>query len=214
MLYQELRAIESVRVDRWERWLAPALAIAAGVTLAMLLLLIGQQLLAAIAAAGGMVAAPIVWLRMPAQPAEIEPILVGPDYSLIGSALSLSRDPAALTTSEGSLLIVNAAYRERFGGKLPPLAIGSDDEARAGLEMAQSMASRDGAGCVAGIATDGGVTPVEVERVGTHDDLLLWRFPGPSSPDPVLTGVRRIEGVTAARLESAGVLSAVVDHRG
>ena len=41
---------------------------------------------------------------------------VGPDFSILGSALGLSLDPTALTTSEGSLLIVNAAYRERFGG--------------------------------------------------------------------------------------------------
>jgi two-component system cell cycle sensor histidine kinase/response regulator CckA len=214
MLYQELPPIESARLERWERWLAPSLAIGAGATLGVLLLLIGQSWMALAGAAGGLIAAALIYFRHPAPPARAETILIGPDYSLIGSALSLSRDPAALTTSEGSLLIVNAAYRERFGGKLPPLAIGSDDEARAGLEMAQSMASRDGAGCVAGIATDGGVTPVEVERVGTHDDLLLWRFPGPSSPDPVLTVVRRIEGVTGARLESAGVLAAVVDDRG
>ena len=38
-----------------------------------------------------------------------------PDFSLLGSALGLSRDPTALTTSEGSVLIVNAAYRDRFG---------------------------------------------------------------------------------------------------
>src|SRR4051794_7568884 len=136
MLYQELPPIESARLERWERWLAPSLAIGAGATLGVLLLLIGQSWMALAGAAGGLIAAALIYFRHPAPPARAETILIGPDYSLIGSALSLSRDPAALTTSEGSLLIVNAAYRERFGGKLPPLAIGSDDEARAGLEMA------------------------------------------------------------------------------
>ena len=81
---------------------------------------------------------------------------LGPDYSLVGSALGLSRDPTALTTSEGSLLIVNAAYRDRFGGIVRRSRSAMDDEARQGLELASTMAWRDGAGCVAGIATERG----------------------------------------------------------
>jgi two-component system cell cycle sensor histidine kinase/response regulator CckA len=161
----------------------------------------------------GMVAATFVVMRRPARTAQTESMVMGPDYAVVGSALSLSGDPAALTTSEGSLLIVNSAYRERFGGR-PPLALGRDEDAGNGLEMARAMAYRDGAGCVAGIATDAGSRPVEVERVGTHGDLLLWRLPRPSSPDPLITVVRRIEGVTGERLTAAGVLAAVVDDKG
>ena len=182
--------------------------------MAILLLLMGQLGLAGAALAGGLIAAGLIVWRKPLPSPRIEPIVVGPDYSLVGSALGLGRDPAALTTSEGSLLIVNAAYRERFGGSRPPLSLGIDDEARSGLEMAKSMASRDGAGCVAGIGTEGGLTPVEVERVGAHDDLLLWRFPGPSSPDALTTVIRRIQGVTGSQIAAAGVLAAVVDTNG
>jgi len=214
MLYQALPPIESDRLDRWERWLAPALAAAAGITVGILLLLVGQPLLALAAAVAGLAAGAFLHFRGPPPAANVEPLVVGPDYSLVGSALSLSRDPAALTTAEGSLLIVNMAYRDRFGGARPPLALGRDEEAASGLEMARSMASRDGAGCVAGIVTDSGTTPVEVERVGTSGDMLLWRFPGPSSPDPLLAVVRRVEGVTGARLASAGVLAAVIDSKG
>jgi len=214
MLYQALPPIESDRLDRWERWLAPALAAAAGITVGILLLLVGQPLLALAAAVAGLAAGAFLHFRGPPPAANVEPLVVGPDYSLVGSALSLSRDPAALTTAEGSLLIVNMAYRDRFGGARPPLALGRDEEAASGLEMARSMASRDGAGCVAGIVTDSGTTPVEVERVGTSGEMLLWRFPGPSSPDPLLAVVRRVEGVTGARLASAGVLAAVIDSKG
>jgi two-component system cell cycle sensor histidine kinase/response regulator CckA len=42
------------------------------------------------------------------------------------------------------------------------LALAANDDARQGLELAQSMAWRDGAGCVAGIDTEAGTTPVEV----------------------------------------------------
>jgi two-component system cell cycle sensor histidine kinase/response regulator CckA len=214
MLYQALPPIKSDRLDRWERWLAPALALAAGVTVGILLLLVGQPFYALAAVGLGMVAGAILHFRTLPPAARVEPIIVGPDYSLIGSALGLSRDPAALTTAEGSLLIVNTPYRDRFGAARAPLTLGSDEEAANGLEMARSMASRDGAGCVAGIATEGGTTPVEVERVGAHGDLLLWRFPGPSSPDPLVTVVRRVGGLTGARLASAGVLAAAVDSSG
>src|SRR6266550_7230940 len=109
MLYQELPPIESTRLDRWERWLAPTLAIGAGVTVAVLLLLVGRPLLAAGAAIAGLAAAAFVHVRNPAHLVPSEPIVVGPDYALVGSAVGLSRDPVALTTGEGSLLIVNAA---------------------------------------------------------------------------------------------------------
>jgi len=214
MLHQDLPPLESARLDRWERWLAPILSTGAGATLAILLLLIGQLGLAAAALVGGLIAAGLIVWGKPLPSTRVEPIVLGPDYSLVGSALGLGRDPAALTTSEGSLLIVNAAYRERFGGTRPPLSLGIDDEARSGLEMAKSMASRDGAGCVAGIGTEAGLAPVEVERVGAQEDLLLWHFPGPSSPDALTTVVRRIQGVTGSQIATAGVLAAVVDAKG
>jgi two-component system, cell cycle sensor histidine kinase and response regulator CckA len=214
MLYQELPRIESTRLDGWARWLAPAVIVGAALTIALLLLLVGQTLFAAAAVLGGLSAAAFVHLRSPRALSPDVPLVVGPDYSLVGSALGLSREPTALTTSEGSLLIVNAAYRERFGGSRPPLELASDDQARQGLQLAKSMAWRDGAGCVAGIATDAGTSPVEVERVGSRGDLLLWRFPDPSPPDPLTSAVKRVQGAVGERLAKAGVLSAVVDAKG
>ena len=215
MLHQSLPPLESDRLDRWERWLAPALGVGAGLTVGILLLSAGYPSVALIAALAGFGMAAIAKLRA-SSPSLIvsEPVFAGPDYAVVGSAIALSSDPAALTTSEGSLLIVNPAYRERFGANQPPLGLGTNPDAASGLEMAKSMAARDGAGCVAGIETEAGVTPVEVERVGTHGDQLLWRFPGPSSPDLLSTVVRRIEGITGVRLAAAGVLAAVVDAKG
>jgi len=214
MLHQELPRIDSAPLDGWGRWLAPALTAAAGLTAALLLLLIGQTIAAAAVAVVGVAGAGIVLLRAPAAQAPTEPLIAGPDYSLIGAALSLHRDPCALTTGEGSVLVVNAAYRERFGGARPPLELASDEEAHKGLELAQSMAWRDGAGCVAGIATGAGISPVEVERVGSVEDLLLWRFPDPSPPDALTSAMRRLEGVTGERLTNAGVMAVVVDAKG
>jgi len=214
MLYQELPTIESTPLYGWGRWLLPALIVAAALTAALLLLIIRQPLVSAVLVACGGLGAAWVYLRAPAAPALREALVSEPDYTLLGSALSLSSDPVALTTGEGSPLLVNAAYRERFGGSLPPLELATDEEARRGLELARTMAWRDGAGCVAGIETRAGATPVEVNRAGTQDDLLLWRFVKPSSPDPLNLAVARLRGRTGDLLSRAGVLAAFVDPQG
>ncbi|MBV8908508.1 MAG: response regulator [Sphingomonas sp.] len=213
MLYQELPRIDSTPLDGWGRWLAPVLIAAAGITAGVVMLLVGQTLVAIVMVAIGALGAALS-LRNPA-PANIvsAPLVAGPDYSLVGSALSLSRDPIALTNREGSLLVVNSAYREQFGST-PPSEVGATEDARKGLELAQSMAWRDGAGCVVGIETSAGVSPVEVDRAGAQNDLLLWRFPATPPPDPLAVSIRRIEGVIGQRLASAGVAAAVVDNKG
>jgi len=213
MLYQELPRIDSTPLDGWSRLLAPALVVAAGITIAVLLALAGYPRTGGLAVLAGAGTA-ILLLRRPAVPhVSAETLVGGPDYSLVGSALGLSRDPVALTSGEGSLLVVNATYRGRFGST-PPLELGAEEEAQQGLKLAQSMAWRDGAGCVARIKTAAGTSPVEVERVGARSDLLLWRFPGPPGPDPLSAAVRRVEGPMGHRLSAANVLAAVVDGKG
>ena len=215
MLYQELPPIESTRLEGWGRWIVPAVIAAAALTAALLLFILGQAWFAAAAIFAGLATAVFVALReLPSARIPTEPIIAGPDYTLVGAALALSREPSALTSAEGSLLIVNPAYRERFGPTRPPLDIGSHDQAREGLQLAKSMASRDGAGCVAGVTTISGTTPVEVERFGAHGDLLLWRFPSPTPIDPIAAAVKNMQGVTGERLAGAGVMAAVVDGKG
>ena len=214
MLYQELPQIEAGAMGRLSRWLIPGLILAAGATVALLLLAAKNPLLAGAAMATGVAAAAIAHLRAPQANVPTEPLVAGPDYGLVGAALGLSSDPVALTDGDGSLLLANAAYRERFGAT-PPLAIGSEeDDAVEGLKLAQSMALRDGAGCVASVATRSGTSPVEVERVGSRGDQLLWRFPAPAAADPLTIASKRIDSVVGDRLAEAGVLAVVVDSTG
>jgi len=214
MLHQDLPTIESTALDGWGRWLAPALIVGAAASAAVLLLMAGQPLAAAAVALFGLAAAAFVSARSPSLPVPSEPLLLGPDYALLGSALGLSGDPVALTTGEGSLLLANAAYRERFGGSAPPIELAADDDAREGLALARTMAWRDGAGCVAGIETTAGSTPVEVERVGTQNDLLLWRFVKTAAPDPVAATVGRLRGQAGDLLGRAGIMAALIDPQG
>ena len=213
MLYQELPRIESTPLDGWGRSLAPALIFGAALSATLVLLLLGRPLLGGAAALVGAAGAALTYARAPGKKTPSEPLIVGPDYSLLGSALSLTREPAALTTGEGSLLIVNTGYRERFGGR-PPLELGIDDDSIQALGVAFSMARRDGAGCVTGVDTVAGGSPVEVERVGTNGEFLLWRFPDPPHLDPLTMTAKRIEGTAGERLALAGVLAAVVDQNG
>ena len=212
MLYQELPRVDATPLDGMGRWLVPGLVLAAAASAALLLLLLAQPLMAAAAVVLGVATTAVCARRRP--PASVrEPIVAGPDYSIVGSALSLASEPAALTSGEGSLLIANAAFRERFGSA-PPLDLGADDDAKQALAMAQTMAWRDGAGCVAGVATIAGTGPLEVERVGAREDLLLWRFPTPRRPDALSTSAHRIAGTVGESLAAAGVLAAVVDDDG
>jgi two-component system cell cycle sensor histidine kinase/response regulator CckA len=214
MLYQELPSIESTPLDGWGRWLAPSLIVAAAVTAAVLLVLEWQLIAGGLVVVAGLAAATVALKRSIVPNLPKEPLAIGPDYALLGSALGLSSEPVALTNSEGSLLLVNAAYRERFGGAPPPLEVGASDDAKQGLSLAQSMASRDGAGCVAGIDTAAGTMPIEVDRVGANNDLLLWRFVDPASPDPVTMAANRLRGQAGDLLGRAGVLAAFVDPQG
>ncbi len=214
MLYQELPGIESSSLDGWGRWLAPALIGGAALTGSLLLGLIDEPLFAAIVLVAGIVLAIATYLLTRGAPVPAAAVLVGPDFALVGSALGLSSDPVALTSGEGSLLLVNSSYSERFGAARPPLELAANEEALQGLKLAQAMATRDGAGCVAGIETAAGAMPVEVERVGTHGDMLLWRFVKAAAPDPLTASANRLRGQSGNLLGRAGVMAALIDPQG
>jgi two-component system cell cycle sensor histidine kinase/response regulator CckA len=214
MLQQELPRIDSTPLDGWGRWLVPALAGGLGLTAAVLLLLVAHPLLAVIALAVATAVAAAIYWRQAGATALVEPIVTGPDFSLVGSALGICGEAAALTSETGSLLIANSAYRGRFGGAQSPLQLGADDDSAQGLDVARSMAWRDGAGCAARVRTAHGTVAVEVERVGAQGDLLLWRFPRPAPPDALSVAAKWLAGSTGERLGAAGILAALVDEDG
>ena len=213
MLHRELPRIDSTPLDGGDRWLVPALLAAAGVSTAIILLLLGLPLWSAALPVVACGAAAVLMRPKTGAIWVDDSLSAGPDYALVGSALSLSRDPVALTDGEGSLLVANDAYREAFGNAAP-LTLGSNEDAGRGLALAHGMAWRDGAGCVTGIETQAGSRPVGVERAGPGKDVLIWHFPGTAAPDTLSVAVRRVEGEIGERFAAAGVASAVVDPTG
>ena len=215
MLHQELPTLDIKPLDGAARWLMPALLGGAALTGALLFWLIGQPLIGGLFVVGcGALAAIMILLDRRPQGGTVETLVAGPDYAILGSALGLIDNAAALTGGEGDLLIANAAYRERFGS-ISPLHIGHDEDAREAIAVARAMAWRDGAGCAGRISTDGGEpTAVEVERVGARGEQLLWRFPDPPPADPVMLSARRLAGATGDQLSAASVLAALLDDHG
>ena len=166
MLHQELPSADLTPLDGATRWLIPALVGGAALTGALLAWLLGYPLVAAgfvVAGLVGAVAVKVTDKRSDPAIPQAGALSLAPDYSVIGSTLGLSREPAALTNSEGSLLIANSAYRDRFGGACPPLELGTDEDSSQSLQLVRTMAWRDGGGCAAGVATESGATAVEAE---------------------------------------------------
>ncbi len=214
MLHQELPDLDTVPAGAM-RFLVPGLVGAAAASAAAAFWLLGLPLVGIVAAVAIVAIFGIALvLERRAHPLAVEPLSVAPDFSLLGSALGLCGDAAAISSSEGSLLIANEAYRGRFGGYRPPLDLASGDEGRQALEIARTMAVRDGAGCVGGVACESGPISVEVERVGSRSDLLLWRFPSPFEPDPMVLQAKRLSGPSGDRLGSIGILAALVESDG
>ena len=213
MLHQELPAIETRPSPGDARWLIPGAAAAVALSAAALLWLAGVTgtafLLLAIVA-GAAVGA--VYLGRQ-KAGTVQPLVGSTDYAIVGSSLAMTSEPAALTSAEGSLLVANPAYRERFGSR-PPLKLPIDEESKGAIETALRMAWRDGAGCAARVATAGGTAAIEVQRVGSRGDQLLWRFPQTAAPDPVAVAAQGLAGATGERLGRAGVLAALVDEEG
>ena len=187
------------------RWLVPALVATAAASGAILFWALGATQFAWLFFAGfvTMLVASFVLERRSASVLEPQMVAV-PDLALLGTALALHDEPAALTDDAGQLLVANPAYRDRFPGAPSPPAL-----APAFADL-QASARREGHAS-GSLAED---SPVQVERVGARGDLLLWRFPQPPEPDALSIGARQIAGMTGEQFAAAGVLAALVDEAG
>ncbi len=216
MLQQELPLLDSRPVDGISRWLVLAIAVAAALTGAGLLWIAGATTAAYLFLGVCAVAFPAAaFLHRPARVdlPDLDRLVAAPDYSLVGSILSLTGDAAALTDAHGKLLAANRGYHERFDGRSPDKLAQDEDSAQA-VAAARTMAWRDGGGCAVGIATKAGSLALEVDRVGARNDLLLWRFLKPMASDPLAIAGNRLRGRAGELLGNAGVLAALVDPAG
>jgi two-component system, cell cycle sensor histidine kinase and response regulator CckA len=215
LLYEQLDLAETEPLDGGLRWLVPVLVLAAAGSGGILFFLIGQPLYGGLFLAGlvAMLFATFVIDRRGAKRVELEPIVL-PDLALVGSALNLSQEPAAVTGSDGALQTINAAFKSRFGGAPSPLEVGKNKKARGLLSGLMESALRDGEAHADDVQIGGPIASVHVSRIGASRDLLLWRFTSELPDDPLDVAAKRIAGQTGERLAAAGVMAVLVDADG
>ena len=215
MLHEQLDLNEVEPLEGGLRWLMPGLVAAAAASGALLFFIIGQPIYGGLFLAGfvGMLLATFIIDRRGAKRIEVEPVIL-PDLALVGSALNLSLDAAAITAADGALRSVNAAYKTRFGGMPEPTEAGQDKKAAKALANLRETAMQDGSAAADTVRTRSGSLRVEVSRIGISNDLLLWRFVGDMPEDPLDVAAKRIAGQTGERLAAAGVLSVLIDRDG
>ena len=214
MLYEQFDLAEAQPLSGGLRWLVPALVAAAAASGALLFYLLGQELYGALFLAGfvAMLVATFVIDRRGAKRVEAPPLIL-PDLALVGSAIGLSQDAVAMTSVDGVLKSVNAAYKEIFGQKAP-LEIGKGKQASKMIAGLAEAAQRDGEASLADVPLVGGPATVSVIRAGANDDLLLWRVIGAAPTDLLAMAAKRVSGTTGERLAAAGVMAALVDGKG
>ncbi|WP_114228838.1 MULTISPECIES: hybrid sensor histidine kinase/response regulator [Sphingomonas] len=213
MLHSRLATLDAEPLGRGEPWLIPALIVAALLSGAAIAFVAGSTLIAAMLALGTALAGGLTWLAA-RRSAKVAPVTVAAtDYSLVGSALSLSPEPAALSDGEGRLITVNHAFRQRFPEAATAADIGAEADAAEALTQLRASAWRDGRGSATDVAIADGTTAIEVERVGARSDLLLWRLPR-ARRDPVKVLQHRMNGAEGEILAKTGVLAAVTGPGG
>ena len=214
MIYEQIDLADPEPLDGGLRWLVPGLVAAAAASGALLFYLIGQSLYAGLFLAGfvAMLVAAFVIDRRGHRQVEIAPMVL-PDLGLVGSALSLSPDAAALTDADGAARSVNSAYRTRFGTR-SVLELGKDEAAGKAIAALREAAIRDGSAENGDGLVEGEPGVVSATLVGANRNLILWRFTGAARRDPVDLAASRIAGEMGERLASAGIMAALLDKEG
>jgi two-component system cell cycle sensor histidine kinase/response regulator CckA len=214
LLYEQFDLAESKPLDGGLRWLVPALVAAAAASGALLFFLIGQPLYGGLFLTGfvAMLVAAFVIDRRGSKRIDVAPLVL-PDLALVGTALGLSPDPAAMTDADGTLKSINAAYKARFGQRAP-LELGKGKQAAKAIGLLRETAQRDGESSLADLPLAGGQASVSVIRAGANGDLLLWRFVGAAPPDLLAIAAKQVSGAIGERLAAAGVLAALMDGEG
>jgi two-component system cell cycle sensor histidine kinase/response regulator CckA len=215
LLYEQLDLADAEPLEGGLRWLIPGLVAAAAASGALLFYLVGQSLFAGLFLAGFvamLVAAFVIDRRAPAS-VEIVPLLV-PDLELVGMAMGLSADAAALSDEDGKVQAINPSFKVRFGAARAPFEVGENEEAGRSLMQLRDTALRDGVARIDDLPVEGGSARVQVSRVGARKNLLLWQFGGATQADPIDVAAKSVAGATGERLASAGILAALVDKEG
>ena len=152
------------------------------------------------------------------QPAEREPELALPDWSVTVTAIDQPDMAVAVTDRAGRLVCANSRFEEWYGAAYAPPRLPVDAPSGERLARAARAAWRDGKGRADLVeAADGahaGRWKAEAERTGRGEDFLVWRFAPIVASDPVVELVQHLDGKLGRALAQAGIAAAIVDPDG
>jgi len=185
-----------------------------GVAAALIILIVTRNLAIAAGffATALMIAAGLIIFRRLFPPVRAE--AAEPDWSVARTLAASSPEAVAITDRAGRLVCANGRYETLFSGFPTPPALPLDDASVASLSTAGRAAWRDGLASVDRLLARGTPLKVEIERAGTDDDLLVWRFRGTEGLDLAASVENVIAGPTGDRLASAGIMAALIGPDG
>ncbi len=216
MLHQQFASLDQDPLDGGTRWLVPTLVALAAASGAGLFFVLRQPVFAGLFLAGcvAMLVAAFAIDRRSTRPRPIDTLVV-PDLGLVASALDLVAEPVALSRPDGQLVTVNRAFRGRFGDIADVAEIGGDEATLIDrLADLRRTAWRDGRASASAIELSDGKLDLDVARVESTGELMLWHFALIARPDPLSVAAKRIAGATGERLAAAGVMAALIDSDG
>ncbi|WP_254447748.1 response regulator [Sphingomonas sp. ID1715] len=190
--------------------LSAAIAVAALGTGLLVFLLLGDWRVATgfLVTAAALVAAAMATRERAVPQAAI--VAAGHDWTLIRAAIENDAVAMAVTDREGRLVCANGSYAAWFEGYSPPTALPLADTGAGRLREAEHVAWREGRASADGLRRDGDTLAVELTRVGSAEDHLLWRFRPVASMD-LLNEARRMIGSEAGeRLGEAGIMGVLI----
>ncbi|MBX9815593.1 MAG: hybrid sensor histidine kinase/response regulator [Proteobacteria bacterium SG_bin5] len=135
------------------------------------------------------------------------------DWGLACALADVASEAIAVTDHGGRLVCANEAYQALFAGLPTPPNLPLGETLVAALADAGRAAWRDGL-ATAKLALPGGEARLSVARVGTSEELLVWRIAVRERHDLAGQAETLITGPVGARLGSAGVMIALLSPEG
>jgi two-component system, cell cycle sensor histidine kinase and response regulator CckA len=197
-----------------ERLSIIAVALAAIISAALLLWVVGDVVVAAGFTAMTLVAATLMFVARQILPT-VSKSEVDFDWSLVRMAADAEEMGVAITDRTGRMVCANTVYESWFSGPAVPPAIATlSPEDVASLTAAGKAAWRDGAGQMRGLKCDSLRLNVDVARAGRLEGHLVWKFRPAAQFDLVGEARRLITGPAGMRIGEAGIMAVLISAKG
>lgn len=136
------------------------------------------------------------------------------DPSLLNALIDDAEEAVAVSDRLSKLMTANKRFEELFGGLATPPSFGLGAKAEGRIAEAVRAAWRDGMATLDGIEAASARLTLQLVRVGTSEQYLVWKFSPEGETHAVSQARRFIDGPSGNRLGQAGVMVALVDDDG